>query len=78
MVYQTKADGTWYYDFQMNRRRYKGHMRRLYHEKTGGSVRAQHPGEEQAGFRPEKREGPVRDLPRRSDRREENWFFDGF
>ena len=24
MVYQTKADGAWYYDFQMNRRRYKG------------------------------------------------------
>ena len=24
MVYQTKSDGSWYYDFQMDRRRYKG------------------------------------------------------
>lgn len=24
MVYQTKVDGSWYYDFQMDRRRYKG------------------------------------------------------
>ena len=24
MVYQTKADGKWYYDLQMNRKRYKG------------------------------------------------------